>query len=105
KAKTNADAYKVWGTSEDVALSAVQAYLDILRNQELVAVARKNVAAHQSSFTMVRHLGEQGLGRDADTDQTSGRLELAKANLRSAQNNLENAKITFQKVTGMMPHY
>src|SRR5262249_50223787 len=31
KAKTNADAFRVWGVTEDVALKAVQAYLDVLR--------------------------------------------------------------------------
>ncbi|MBX3709193.1 MAG: TolC family outer membrane protein [Gammaproteobacteria bacterium] len=105
KAKTNADAYKVWGVSEDTALLAVQAYLDVLRNEELVAVAKSNLAVHQRTFSMVRRLSEQGLGREADTAQTSGRVDLAKANLVTAQNNLQDAKVTFQKVTGKTAGY
>lgn len=105
KAKTNADAYKVWGQAEDSGLAAVQAYLDVLRNQELVNVARRNVDTHTHTYGMIRKMSEQGLGREADSDQTAGRVELARANLKTAQLNLENAKINFQKVTGCMPHF
>lgn len=105
KAKTNADAYKVWGTSEDTALLAIQAYLDVLRTQELVYVAELNLGVHERTYSMVRHLSEQGVGRAADTDQTLGRLELAKANLVTARNNYQDATITFQKVTGDVPHH
>ncbi len=101
RAKTNGDAYRVWGTAEDQALSAVQAYLDVLRSRELVDIARKNYEVHTKTYSMVSHLSEQGLGREADTEQTSGRVDLAKANLLSAENNLHNAEINFQKVTGM----
>lgn len=103
RAKTDADAYKVQGTAEDVALAAVQAYLDVLRNEELVAIARRNVAAHEETFGMVRQLSEQGLGREADTVQTSGRLDLARSNLRYALNNLDDARITFRRVVGYFP--
>lgn len=105
KAKTNADAYKVNGTAQDTALLAAQAYLDVLRNQALVRVAKKNVAAHRSTFSIIRRMSEQGLGREADTDQTSGRLDLARANLVTAINNLESARITFQKITGCDPYH
>lgn len=104
KAKTNADAYKVWGTSEDIALSTIQAYLDVLRNKELVRVARQNASIHQHTFSMIKKASEQGVAREADTDQTLGRLNLARANLEAAENNLENAKTTFQKLTGFYPH-
>lgn len=105
KAKTNADALRVLGSAEDQALSAVQSYLDVLRNEELVAIARKNLNVHDTTYSMVHHLSEQGLGREADTEQTGGRVDLAKANLQSAENNLQNARITFQKVTGIVPHH
>lgn len=104
RAKTNADAYKVWGTAEDKALSAVQSYLDILRNQELVGIAEKNLDVHEHTLGIIRRLTEQGLGREADMDQTSGRVDLARANLIAARNALEDSKVTFQKVTGLVPH-
>lgn len=105
KAKTNSDSYRVWGTAEDQALTTVQTYLDVLRNQELVDLARKNLNIHETTSTMVRHLSEQGLGRAADTEQTKGRVDLAKANLLAAENTLVNAKIAFQKVTGFYPDH
>ncbi len=105
KARTNAEAYRTWGTAEDKALQAIQAYLDVLRNEELVGIARRNVGIHENTFGMVERLSEQGLGREADTDQTGGRVDLAKANLKSAENDLENARIRFQKVTGRLPDH
>lgn len=103
KAKTNADAYRVWGTAEDQALATVQTYLDILRNEELVAVARKNVGSYERAYSTINNLNEKGVGTEADVNQSSGRVDLARSNLKSAENSLMNARIAFQKVTGFFP--
>jgi outer membrane protein, adhesin transport system len=40
---SNADAYQTWGTAEDIALKAAEAYINVLRTRELVGAAEVNL--------------------------------------------------------------
>ena len=100
---SDAAAYKVHSAAEDVALQAVDAYLEVLKNQELVAFARENLQAHSRTFDQVKLRADSGVGRRADLDQIQARLSLAVSNLRSAESTLREAEIGFQRVVGRNP--
>lgn len=100
---SDAAAYKVHSAAEDVALQAVDAYLDVLKNRELVAYARENLQAHARTFDQVKLRSDKGVGRRADLDQVEARMSLATANLRSAESTLRDAEIGFQRVVGRNP--
>ncbi|EKD72202.1 MAG: Type I secretion outer membrane protein, TolC family [uncultured bacterium] len=102
-AKSDADAYQVWGTAEDMGLAAAEAYINVLRTQEIVAAAEDNLAAHQRTFGMIEKLGESGLGREADTTQSQGRLDLARANLYAAKSDYRAAVTQYLKIVGHEP--
>ena len=103
RAISDAAAYKVHSAAEDVALQAVDAYLDVLKNQELVGYARENYQAHLRTFDQVKLRSDKGVGRRADLDQVEARLSLATANVRSAESTLRESEITFQRVVGRNP--
>ena len=46
EARVESAAWKVLGTSEAVGLRGVEAYLNVLRNQDLVRLAKENLDAH-----------------------------------------------------------
>jgi adhesin transport system outer membrane protein len=100
---SDAAAYKVHSAAEDVALQAVEAYLDVLKNQEILAYARENLQAHARTFDQVKLRSDKGVGRRADLDQVEARLSLATANARSAESTLRDAEIAFQRVVGRNP--
>jgi len=101
--KTNADAYAISGESNDQAILATEAYLNILQNQQLVAIARDHYNRIHGIYNLVKERSESGLGREADMYQARGRLELSIANLYALKNDLRDAKTAFRKVTGMEP--
>lgn len=103
QARVESAAHKVGGTSEQVALRAVEAYLDVLRNMELVAFTKENVVAHERTFDQIKIRSDSGVGRKADLEQIQARLGLAKANLTAAESNLREAEINFQRVVGAKP--
>lgn len=103
KATLQAASYRVLAAAEDVGLRATQTYLDVLRRQEQVELARDNLAAHQRIYDQIRMRSERGVGRTADTDQAAGRLALAQANLEAQQGNLRDAQIAYLRVVGEMP--
>lgn len=103
KATLQAASFRVLAAGEDVGLRATQTYLDVLRRQEQVALAKDNLAAHQRVYDQIHMRSERGVGRTADTDQAAGRLALAQANLEAVQGNLRDAEIAYVRVVGEMP--
>jgi adhesin transport system outer membrane protein len=96
--------YKLWGTAQDTALNAVEAYLKVRTEQELVQDARSNVGVHQSVFGLIKQRNESGVDQSADVDQTQGRLSLAQTNLKAAQANLDDTESNYLQIVGSMPH-
>jgi len=103
RAISDAAAYKVHSAAEDIALQAIDAYLEVLKNKELVGFARENLLAHQKTFDQVKLRSDKGVGRRADLDQIEARMSLASANLQSAESTLRDAEIAFQRVVGRNP--
>lgn len=97
------NAYKTYSTVEDIAIQAIDAYLDVLKNRELVAYAKDNLAAHQKSYDQVKLRADKGVGRRADLEQIDARLALATANLEAAEGSLRDADIAYLKVVGKAP--
>lgn len=99
----NSAAYKVQESSETIALLTAEIYLEILRRQQLVEFSKDNVVIHQKTLDQIRTLAVGGAGRQADVQQSSSRLALAKSSLVNAQGNLRNTEITYRRITGKSP--
>ncbi len=104
KAETAAAAYEVNASAQAIGLRVVETYLDILRTQELVRVAKRNVEIHKQTFKMIQKRTLSGLSRKADLVQAQARLALAKSNLKSEQNNYLDAITNYIEVVGKEPH-
>ncbi|MGQ0751756.1 MAG: TolC family outer membrane protein [Betaproteobacteria bacterium] len=103
RAISESTAHRVYGTAEEIALQSIEAYLDVLKNRELVSYAKENLAAHQKTFNQVKLRSDKGVGRRADLDQIDARLALAVSNMASAESNLRDAEIAYLKVVGKPP--
>lgn len=103
KARMESAAYKVSGTSQQVALLVVEAYLDVLRMRETVRLTKQNLDNHQKTYDQIKLRAASGVGRRSDLDQAEARLALAKSNLVSAEANLRDVEINYQRYTGQHP--
>ncbi|MCX4188645.1 TolC family outer membrane protein [Methylophaga sp. OBS4] len=103
QARTSSRSFSVYSASENTGLDAVEAYLNVLRRQQLVELAQTNLEAHQRTHDQIMLRSERGVGRRADMDQSLGRLALAEANLMSEQSNLRDAETSYIRVVGMTP--
>ncbi len=61
--------YELLGASEQVALDAVRAYLDVQRYRELVRLAQDNYAKHLEVFNQIEARTLSGAGRGVDLGQ------------------------------------
>ncbi len=103
EARTDSRAYTVFGQSEITALDGVEAYIKVLRRQELLNLAKDNLQLHQRTNDQIRMRSERGVGKRADVDQSMGRVALAEKNVLSEVGNLKDAETSFLRVIGTLP--
>src|SRR3990167_466624 len=103
QATVNSRAYALLGSAERTALDVAQAYIDVLRREELVSLATENLLRHQRVHDQIRLRTERGVGRTADFDQAEARLAQAKNNLITEQTNLADAQVNYYSVVGQDP--
>jgi adhesin transport system outer membrane protein len=102
-ARIDSAAYRVDEAAEFTALDAIEAHLDVLRNQILVELSQDNIDQHQGILGRVSQ-GEQGGGGGiADLRQTEARLAAARSNLAVSIGNLRDAEARYLKVVGAPP--
>ncbi|MFC0269291.1 TolC family outer membrane protein [Kushneria aurantia] len=90
-------------TSEQAALNAYQAYLDVMRYRDLVSLARGNYAQHLTVFDQIEQRARSGAGRGVDLEQITGRLALAESNLMTEAANLHDVVARYQRIVGELP--
>lgn len=103
KARTISASRRVRETSEFIALDAIEAYLESLRQRELVLLAEENIAVHQQTLDLVKAKAEGGAATVADIQQTESRLAAAEATLTEAQSRLKDADATYIRIIGETP--
>jgi adhesin transport system outer membrane protein len=95
--------YEVLDASEQTALEAARAYLDVLRYRELMRLAQENVAQHEQVFGQIQQRVQAGVGRRVDLEQAGGRLALAQSNTLTEASNLHDVSARFQRIVGELP--
>ncbi|GGB83020.1 channel protein TolC [Marinobacterium zhoushanense] len=90
-------------TAENYALQASRAYLELLRRDQLVKLAKETLYNHVKIYDQIKRRSESGLGTLASIQQAEGRLALAEVNTLAAENNLLDAQANYQRVVGQEP--
>jgi|GEM_PF-41995 len=103
QARIDSAAHRVEEAAEFIALNAIEAHLDILRNQEIVRLNEANIAQHERILGQVRDLEATGRGDIGDVRQTESRLARAFDNLAIARGALADSIARYQRVVGARP--
>jgi len=102
-ARLNSINHRLREISEETALEAARAYLEILKRNSLVEQAKNTLLTHVRIFDQIRRRSESGVGTIASIKQAEGRLALAEVNVLSAENNRLDALSSYERVTGHKP--
>lgn len=95
--------YELLDASENVALEAGRAYLDVLRYRSLVKLAEDNYVQHKATHEQVLRRTQSGVGRRVDLEQAGSRLALAEINLTTETANLHDVSARYQRLVGSPP--
>lgn len=103
KARVNSSAHRVRETAELVGLSIVESYIEVLRQRELLTIARQNVADHLSILELVTQGTEAGRSTQADMEQIKARVAQARATETDTRQALRNAESRYRQEVGDIP--
>ncbi len=102
-ARVDSQGYRLRGTTENTALSAVEAYSEVLRQKALMAFSASNLKSHDRIYDQVKLRLDSGISASADLDQIIGRRASAAASLVSDKANLRDSESLFISVVGLLP--
>lgn len=97
--EAEAQKYTLLAQANNTALSISQAYINVLKYQQLLKLAQDNLSTHTAILDDIEKRSTSGVSSSADLVQTKGRVSQAQANVLSAENNLEDAKASFFRLT------
>jgi len=100
KARLMAAAYGVLDVANKVFIGAVEAYINVIKERELLTLAEKSVYTQAQILEQIRQKTESGFGRKSDLLNAQSRLALARANFISQQQNLKQASVKVHKSLG-----
>lgn len=103
EARVLSAAHRVRETSELVGLDIVEAYLEVLRQRDLLRIARDNVQEHVSMLNEIRASVSAGRSTDADISQAEARYSSAKANEANVKEALRVAESRYIREVGEKP--
>lgn len=101
--RTDAQGYTALAKANDVALSMSQAFIDMLKEQELRQLAADNMRTHRQILEQIVERNNAGIGNQVEVDQARARLALAESNYAAAGNNYYDAQARFRRMLGRDP--
>ena len=103
EARILAAAYNYIEKANDIAYKMTNAYLNVLREYELLQTARENVQINEEIFKKVKDLYDSGLTTDSEVKKIESALSLARSNLTVQKNNTRDKEFNFRRILGRMP--
>ena len=103
KARVLAAAYNYIETANDIALQMVGAYLNLLKQHELLISNREHVERSEAIYQKVYDLYVAGHSPRSEIDKIQSTLFLSRANLTVQRNNLIDAEYKFRRILGRKP--
>jgi len=98
-----ATAARLTTTRENTALRAAQAYLEVLKRDRLVDLAKTNLEQHDETLAKIEERFESGVGTKVDVVQTKGRRAQSKSSLLMSEKDAQNGRAEFYRVVGESP--
>jgi outer membrane protein, adhesin transport system len=88
---------------DQVALQIAGTFHDLLERQAIVAMAEKNVTAHETILRTVESQREFGMVTGADVSRVEGRLNAARSDLLDRRSSLEQARENYRRLLNRAP--
>ncbi len=95
--------FELIDATEQAALEASRAYLDVQRFRRLVELAEDSYVQHRYTMSQIQARFKAGVGRGVDNEQVVARLALAESNLTTEVANLHDVSARYVRIVGEAP--
>jgi adhesin transport system outer membrane protein len=95
--------FRVLERSEFIALNVIRAHQDVNRLVQILALAQQNLAFHRGIASDITRGAQAGALSVADRQQVEERIIAAEAFVSETREELEAARITFNRLVGQFP--
>jgi adhesin transport system outer membrane protein len=99
----NVRLHELRAAEDTVLLELARAWIDVLRQRDLIAIARDSLANHERLLELVGSRVRSGLSRGVDFDQASARVSSARLALSADEGALREAVTRFERTAGQTP--
>lgn len=103
KASAKAGQYALFNTTQNILLQAVQAYMNVLRDNAVVHLRKRNIEVLRKELKSTKDRFEVGEVTRTDVAQSEARLASAQASLQSALATAEGSKASYVEIIGVAP--
>jgi len=103
RALTEVSKYALRNEEQNVLLSAVQAYMNVVRDSQLVALRQDNVAFFEAQVDSSSNRLELGEGTKIEVSQAQARLAAATASYQAARASLQTSQASYERWIGHKP--
>lgn len=103
KYRVESATHRVGEVAEFVGLDIVQAYLEVLRQRDLLAIARANVEDHMKILGTIETGADAGTVTEGDVSQANARLAAARSIVSSTEEALRRGEALFIQKVGDVP--
>lgn len=100
KARILAAANHYIENANDTAYRFIDAYINAIKNRDLLCIAKANVEFNEDIFGKVNKLYQAGMTTRSESEKADTSLSLAKANYVVAKNNLDDSLYNLERVLG-----
>ena len=90
----------LYATQQDVFMSAINAYIEVLNAEQVLSLNENNQRVLTEYYNFVRDRQSLGMLTQTDVSQASARLEMANYHVVDARAQYENAQETFRRIYG-----
>jgi adhesin transport system outer membrane protein len=101
RAGISAASFRVLARSEAVGLNSVEAYIDVVRHNELLGLAQDNLRRHRALLAIIQERYDGGRSPIGDLEQTIERVEAAKALVAQIKVARETAMAKYKNAVGV----
>jgi adhesin transport system outer membrane protein len=103
KALLRGAGYHIRDVAETLAADVAFAYINVLRHEEILRLSRNNLSVHKKILSSVRERVDAGQSGVGDLEQAKTRLAEAEARIAEIKTDLDQARISFNRIVGHMP--
>ncbi len=100
KARILAAANHYVENANDAAYNFVTQYITVLKNRDLLCIAKANVEFNEEIYAKVNKLYEAGMTTRSESEKADTSLSLARSNYVVAKNNLDDSLYNLERVLG-----